>query len=221
MPIARSGIQIRTRWPLIQLLGAHPADDRGPHRLMGSFFDRYFGELAGLVAAVETVDLLAAADLVRATHHEGGKVILVGNGGSAAIAGHLTVDLVKAVGIRAVNFNDPSLITCFGNDFGYDRWVAEALKVHADPGDLVILISSSGESDNILNAATTAEEMGLRQLVLSGFSPANRLRGYGEVSLWVDSTSYNHVENTHQVWLLAVVDYLIAGSDDSGTSVTR
>ena len=128
---------------------------------------------------------------------------------------------MEAAGIRAVNFNDPSLITCFGNDFGYDRWVAEALKAHADPGDLVILISSSGESDNILNAATTAEEMGLRQLVLSGFSPANRLRGYGEVSLWVDSTSYNHVENTHQVWLLAVVDYLIAGSDDSGTSVTR
>ena len=62
---------------------------------MGSFFDRYFGELAGLVADVETVDLLAAADLVRATDREGGKVILVGNGGSAAIAGHLAVDLTR------------------------------------------------------------------------------------------------------------------------------
>ena len=144
MPIARSGIQIRTRWPLIQLLGAHPADDRGPHRLMGSFFDRYFGELAGLVTAVETVDLLAAADLVRATHHEGGKVILVGNGGSAAIAGHLTVDLVKAAGIRAVNFNDPSLITCFGNDFGYDPqlsvydMVDEALRFNSEGGGEII-----------------------------------------------------------------------------------
>ncbi len=185
-----------------------------------SFFDRYFGELAGLIADVDTTALLAAADLIRDTDREGGKVILVGNGGSAAIAGHLAVDLVKAAGIRAVNFNDPSLITCFSNDYGYDRWVAEALKAHADPGDLVVLISSSGESDNILNAATTAEELGLRQLVLSGFSPVNRLRGHGEVSLWVDSSSYNHVENAHQVWLLAIVDYLIAGLGDSGTSVT-
>jgi D-sedoheptulose 7-phosphate isomerase len=188
---------------------------------MGSFFDRYFDELASLVAGVETIDLVAAADLIRATDREGRKVILVGNGGSAAIAGHLTVDLVKAAGIRAVNFNDPSLITCFGNDYGYDRWVAEALKAHGDPGDLVILISSSGESDNILNAAATAEELGLRQLVLSGFSPANRLRSHGEVSLWVDSSSYNHVENAHQIWLLAVVDYLIDGLADSGTSVAQ
>ena len=220
MPIVWSGIQIRTRWSLVRLLRAHPADDRGLRCLMGSFFDKYFGELAGLVADVDTTALLAAADLIRVTDREGGKVILVGNGGSAAIAGHLAVDLVKAAGIRAVNFNDPSLITCFSNDYGYDRWVAEALKAHAYPGDLVILISSSGESDNILNAATTAEELGLRQLVLSGFSPANRLRGHGEVSLWVDSSSYNHVENVHQVWLLAVVDYLIAGLGDGGTSVT-
>ena len=144
MPIARPGIQIRTRWSLVRLLRAHPADDRGLRCLMESFFDRYFGELAGLVADVDTAALLAAADLIRVTDSEGGKVILVGNGGSAAIAGHLAVDLVKAAGIRAVTFNDPSLITCFGNDYGYDRWVAEALKAHADPGDLVILISSSG-----------------------------------------------------------------------------
>ena len=187
---------------------------------MGSFFDRYFGELAGLIADVDTTALLKAADLIRDTDREGGKVILVGNGGSAAIAGHLAVDLTKAAGIRAVNFNDSSLITCFSNDYGYDWWVAEALKAHADTGDLVILISSSGESNNILNGAITADELGLRRLVLSGFSSANRLRGQGEVSLWVDSSSYNHVENAHQVWLLAIVDYLLAGLGDSGTLVT-
>lgn len=202
------------------MLRAHSADDRGFRYLMGFFFDRYFGELAGLIADVDTTALLAAADLIRDTDREGGKVILVGNGGSAAIAGHLAVDLTKAAGIRAVNFNDSSLITCFSNDYGYDWWVAEALKAHADTGDLVILISSSGESNNILNAAITAEELGLRRLVLSGFSPANRLRGQGEVSLWVDSSSYNHVENAHQVWLLAIVDYLVAGSGGSGTVVT-
>ena len=74
----------------------------------------------------------------------------------------------------------------------------------------MVLISSSGESDDIVNAAIEVEKMGLDLVVLSGFSSENRLRSYGQISFWVDSTSYNHVENTHQVWLLAVVDRFIA-----------
>ena len=174
------------------------------------FFTTYFSAIAESVETADSGDLERFACIVRAVADQGGKVILVGNGGSAAMASHVAVDLTKAAGIRAVNFNESSLVTCFANDYGYDQWVAKSLLAHSDPGDLVILVSSSGESDNIVNAARVAEDLGLSLVVLSGFDPDNRLRSHGDVSLWVDSRSYNHVENSHQVWLLAVVDRFIA-----------
>lgn len=177
--------------------------------LMNSFFPRYFDELSELIAGVDDNDLDAVVDLLEVVAGSSCKVLLAGNGGSAAVVNHVTVDLVTA-GIRAVNFNESSLVTCFANDYGYDQWVAKSLLAHSDPGDLVILVSSSGESDNIVNAARVAEDLGLSLVVLSGFDPDNRLRSHGDVSLWVDSRSYNHVENSHQVWLLAVVDRFIA-----------
>ena len=178
--------------------------------LMNSFFPRYFDELSELIAGVDDNDLDAVVDLLEVVAGSSCKVLLAGNGGSAAVVNHVTVDLVRAAGIRAVNFNESSLVTCFANDYGYDQWVAKSLLAHSDPGDLVILVSSSGESDNIVNAARVAEDLGLSLVVLSGFDPDNRLRSHGDVSLWVDSRFYNHVENSHQVWLLAVVDRFIA-----------
>ena len=157
--------------------------------------------------------LVAAADLIRGIGESDGKVIVVGNGGSAAIASHLTVDLTKAAGIRAVNFSDPALLTCFANDYGFDHWVEKALGFHADQGDLLILVSSSGESANILNGAKRAVAMGLSILTLSGFANDNRLRSLGGINLWVNSRTYNIVENVHQIWMLSSVDYLAADKD--------
>ena len=173
------------------------------------FFTGYFAELAAQAVRASSSNLLKAADLVDRVSANGGKVLVVGNGGSAAIAAHVAVDLVKAAGRRAMTFNEPSLLTCYSNDFGYSDWVAEAISSFADAGDVAILISSSGESDNIVNGAARALEMGLSVLTLSGFDATTRLRTLGEVSLWVDGSFYNVVEITHQTWLLAVVDYLI------------
>jgi len=173
------------------------------------FFTGYFNELAAQAGRALSADLLQAADLVDRASANGGKVLIVGNGGSAAIAAHVAIDLVKAAGRRSMTFNESSLLTCYSNDFGYSNWVAEAISSFADAGDVAVLISSSGESDNIVNGAAQALEKGLSVLTLSGFDAANRLRTMGEVNLWVDSSSYNVVEITHQTWLLAVVDYLI------------
>ena len=126
------------------------------------------------------------------------------------MASHVTVDFTKAAGIRAINFNEADLITCFANDYGYEHWVAKALEAYADPGDLVILISSSGKSPNMLNGARQAKAMDLSLVTVSGFSADNPIRKLGDLNLWVDSTAYNIVEMTHHVWLLAIVDYLIA-----------
>lgn len=174
------------------------------------FFENYFGELTERLRDSDRDLLIATADLIVATRGAGQKVIVVGNGGSAAIANHLSVDLTKAAGIRTVNFNDASLLTCFSNDYGYEHWVEQALEFYADKGDLLILISSSGESANIVNGAVKGSSMDVGTVTLSGFEPDNRLRSMGDLNLWVDSHSYNVVENVHQIWMLAIVDYLVA-----------
>ena len=125
------------------------------------------------------------------------------------MASHVAVDFTKASGIRAVNFNEADLITCFANDYGYEHWVEEALNAYADRGDLVILISSSGKSPNIVNGAKKSKNMGLSLITVSGFLRQNPLRKMGDLNLWIDSSDYNIVEMTHHVWLVAIIDYLI------------
>lgn len=172
------------------------------------FFKRYFNVIAEKMAAIDSSYLDQVAAIIRAVHQSAGKIIVVGNGGSAAIASHLAVDFTKAAIIRAINFNEADLITCYANDYGYDQWVVQALQSYADKGDLAILISSSGKSPNIVQGARKAKEMGLSVVTLSGFDADNPLQELGDVNLWVDSSDYNVVEMTHQVWLLSIVDYL-------------
>ena len=174
-----------------------------------NFLTDYFIQLHQQVKTANGSDLKRIAESVKQTNQSHRKVICVGNGGSAAIASHVTVDFTKAAGIRAVNFNEADLLTCFANDYGYEHWVARALEFYADLGDLAILISSSGKSLNMINAAHQAKKMGLTVITLTGFSSDNPLRKLGDINLWVNSNLYNIVEMTHQVWLLAIVDYLI------------
>ena len=173
------------------------------------FFSQYFKIIECKISSIDIGQLEQIAEMVGKINYAGKKVILVGNGGSAAMASHVAVDFTKAAGIRAVNFNEADLITCLANDYGYENWVARALEFYADPGDLAILISSSGKSENILNGAKKAKNMGVSIITVSGFLSDNPLRKIGELNLWVDSTAYNIVEMTHQVWLLAIIDYLV------------
>ena len=174
-----------------------------------NYFEHYFEHLHNRLQTANVADLEQASQLASQAHQQNKKIICVGNGGSAAMASHVTVDLTKAAGIRAINFNEADLLTCFANDYGYEHWVARALEFYADEGDLVILISSSGQSPNILNGAKLAKEMKLPLVTLSGFKEDNPLRTIGDINLWVDSSAYNIVEMTHHVWLLAIIDYLI------------
>ncbi len=174
-----------------------------------NFYQRYLKEMADKIQNADVTLLQQVSDLIRHTRDHKGKVIVVGNGGSAAMASHVSGDLTKAIGIRAINFNEADLITCLANDFGYEHWVARALEYYADSHDLVILISSSGRSLNMVNGAQKARAMGLKLVTLSGFAQDNPLRQLGSVNLWLDSKDYNVVEMTHHVWLLAIIDALV------------
>ena len=107
------------------------------------------------------------------------------------------------------------MITCFSNDYGYENWVSKALDFYGDEGDLVILISSSGNSKNIINAAIKAAEKGIGIITFTGFSKDNSLKSLGNVNFWVDSKAYNVVENTHQIWLLTICDLIIGKAEYS------
>ncbi len=177
-----------------------------------NFFQKYVKKIGEKISQVDITLLDAATKMILKAREKGGKVILVGNGGSAAIASHVSVDLTKASGVRAINFNESDLITCFANDYGYEKWVEKAIGFYADRNDVAILISSSGNSKNIINGSLKCKELGLKLITLSGFGADNPLRQLGDINLWVDSDAYNVVEVTHQVWLLAIVDRLIDSS---------
>ena len=174
------------------------------------FFSDYFDEISTRMREIEPAQLDALAALFVEAQQDGHKVIIVGNGGSAAIASHVTVDLTKVASVRSHNFNEADLLTCFANDYGYERWVEKAIEFYGTPGDVAVFISSSGRSPNIVNGAGAARALGVRPVTLSGFDADNPLRKLGELNFWVNSRSYNVVEMTHQIWLLAVVDRIVA-----------
>lgn len=180
-----------------------------------NFFTDYFQFMQEGMNSVNYADLQKAAEMIRSVSKSGNKLIIVGNGGSAATASHVSVDLTKNANIRAVNFNEADLLTCFSNDYGYERWVEKAIEFYADSGDLVILISSSGTSKNIINGGRRAKNMGLKVITFSGFSPDNLLKQLGDINFWVDSKAYNIIEMTHSIWLLAIVDQIIGSMEYS------
>ena len=177
---------------------------------MSDFYSQYYNSIKCACANMPTQQLENIEKLFLKTHNEKKKLIFCGNGGSAALASHVSVDFTKAAGIRAINFNEPDLITCFANDYGYGHWVEEALRAYAENGDTVVLVSSSGASENIINAAHYCQKKKINLVTLSGFSPNNQLREMGLYNLWVDSKSYNIIEMTHHIWLLAILDHIIA-----------
>jgi D-sedoheptulose 7-phosphate isomerase len=134
------------------------------------------------------------------------KILIFGNGGSAAIASHFSVDMTKIGKIRTVNFNESDLLTCFSNDYGYENWVKKCIEFYSDDGDLIILISSSGESKNMINAAKFCNKKKLKLVTFTGFKKSNKLKKYGNLNFWTKSSIYNHIENIHQYWLLLLTD---------------
>jgi D-sedoheptulose 7-phosphate isomerase len=174
-----------------------------------NFFENYLTQINAHIRDIDVKLLQAAVQKFKTTHRKGRKLIFIGNGGSAAIASHVAVDLTKTAGVRAINFNEADLLTCFANDYGYEHWVEQALGFYADKGDLAVLISSSGKSKNILLGAAKAKKMGLDVITFSGFREDNPLRRMGSLNFWVNSKSYNFVEMAHHVWLLAIVDKIV------------
>ena len=134
------------------------------------------------------------------------KIIIIGNGGSNSIASHISQDYTKELGKKAICFSDPSRLTCYINDYGRDEAYKKFLEHFADFDTLVILISSSGNSMNIVNSAKWCEKIGIKFITLSGFNINNELNNLkSEFKYWVDSHDYGIVECAHLIFLHSIL----------------
>lgn len=183
-----------------------------------TFLKNYYDDFIQLVQPNEKNlnQLILLRDKILEVNSNGRKTLIFGNGGSAAMASHFSVDLTKNAKVKSINFNEADLITCFSNDYGFENWISKAMEFYGNEGDLLILISSSGKSENMLNAAKNARELKFSYIAtFSGFEERNPLSQLGDLNIWVDSKAYNLVENIHQLWLLSLVDLVIGDKEYS------
>jgi D-sedoheptulose 7-phosphate isomerase len=175
---------------------------------MKDFANTYYQALKNFMDSLVVTDAMGgtqefslgmgkAATLIAARAKAGHKILFIGNGASAAISSHMATDFWKNGGMRALAFNDGALLTCMGNDYGYEQVFAKPIQMFADPGDILIAISSSGSSPNILLGAKAAREKQCQVITLSGFRPDNPLRSLGDYNFYVPAQTYGAVEIVH------------------------
>jgi len=179
----------------------------------------YFKGLTDTLCKIESSDersrslsyKQAIAQVIRQARiikRKGKAIFIIGNGGSASIAGHLAIDLLKNARIRAICFNEPSLLTCISNDYGYEYVFQKPLEVLLSKGDMLLAISSSGRSKNIHNAVDCARKKGCLVVTMSGFGPKNPLRFKGKVNFYAPAKSYGYVEIAHSAICHHIADSL-------------
>lgn len=165
----------------------------------------------GAGASVDFADGMSRAiDILVTQSKRGRKIMFVGNGASAAISSHQAVDYWKTGGMRALAFNDAALLTCISNDFGYQQVFEKPIEMFADEGDVLVAISSSGRSENVVRAARAARQKGCRIITMTGFERENPLGRLGDLNFYVASKSYGHVEVTHLSLSHCLLDTIVA-----------
>jgi D-sedoheptulose 7-phosphate isomerase len=166
----------------------------------------YFAGLAECAAGVEAGELAKAVSWIQEVKRVGGTVHLVGNGGSAAIVAHAQNDFVKAAKVKAQVHQDIPLFTACANDCGWVQGAAMPLSLWIDDDDLLIAVSSSGESRNIHTAVEVARRAAASVITFTGFDAHNTLRKLGDLNFYAPSLDYGHVELTHAALLHYLTD---------------
>lgn len=182
-----------------------------------AWLDDYYARFKPAFVRDVYPNLVAFRDLAISIRESKNKMIFLGNGASASIASHGAVDFTKQGKVRSMDFNEPNFITAFANDYGFQNYMARGLACYADKGDAVVLISVSGTSPNIVEAAKYAKDNGLKVVTFSGKSPDNALRQLGDVNFWIGSAAYNVVEAVHMLWMTTVVDMVVGQAEYSVT----
>lgn len=160
----------------------------------------------------EAYHRLKSLTLKARTHNR--QIFLIGNGASSSMASHIAADLCKNGRLATRCFTDASLLSAIANDCGVEELFAEPLRRQANPGDILVCISSSGESPNIIQACKVAKEMGLTIVTLSAMKAENRLRTYGDINFYVPAENYGFAETAHAAILHYWVDVIVETPED-------
>lgn len=187
---------------------------------MRALAENYHSDITRLAGSIRTTinggketdfyhGIEAAGKTIISHVRSGNKIIFIGNGGSAAISSHMAIDFWKNGGMRAVTFNDSALLTCISNDYGYEHVFEKPIEMFGKPGDVLVAISSSGMSENILKGVEAAREKKCSVITLSGFTEDNSLRVLGDVNFYVPDSSYGRVELLHHFVCHCLLDVIM------------
>src|SRR5271166_7138167 len=201
-------------WTFGSAAGSSVKFPMGPYASAASYFDAYAEEMTRAAKSIEPAMLELAAAILTKAYLRGARMFSCGNGGSASIANHIQCDHVK--GIRTATDLSPhvlslstnvELLTAIANDTGYENIFVYQLQSQAGPGDVLLAVSSSGRSPNIVRALTWARDHGLRTIAITGFDGGGA-RAVAEVSVHVECTNYGVVEDLHQAIMHALAQYI-------------
>ncbi len=186
----------------------------GPYPSAAAYFSKYAEEAVRAANTVERAAVDRASAILLGAYTRGAGVFSCGNGGSAAIANHLQCDHLKTVrtgtGLapRVVSLSaNVELLTAIANDIGYEDAFTYQLQSQSGPGDVLVAVSSSGRSPNIVRALTWARHHGLRTIALTGFDGGDA-RAVAEVAIHVEATNYGIIEDLHQAVMHALAQYI-------------
>jgi len=197
---------------------------------MSEHFATYAGEFGSLLTRLAVTDAVGSAldidraveemtDLMIERARKGpNKIMFVGNGGSAGIASHQVFDYWKNGKLRSICWNDGATLTGSANDFGYANVFSRPISVFAQPGDILIAISSSGQSTNIVNAAIAARKAKCTVVTMTGFSETNALRRLGDWNFYVPSSAYGYVEVAHLAISHSFLDHILSKKTEDASA---
>lgn len=188
---------------------------------MREFAEGYYKDLFHFASSTRVTDRRGATltfsvgiektgQLILLQARAGRKMIFIGNGGSAAISSHMATDFWKNGGMKAISFNDIPMLTSISNDYGYEHVFEKPIETFAELGDVLIAISSSGKSENILRGVRAAEARGCKIITLSGFEEGNPLSSLGDLNFYVPSKVYGHVEVIHHSICHCIIDTIMS-----------
>ena len=176
---------------------------------MQDFLKDYYEKMANAIHLTADLQKNVIDSIAVLRGISGSKSFVIGNGGSAGIASHLALDFTKNAGVPMMCFSDSAFITAIANDYGYEYVFAKGIEYFGEKDDVLLAISSSGSSENIIRAVDAARHKQMKVITFSGKSPNNPLRSMGDINFYVDSQAYNIIESSHQVFLMSILDGII------------
>jgi len=160
------------------------------------------------LASNQNKKILSICDILIKTKNKN-TIHIFGNGGSSTIASHFSMDLTNNSNLKCLSYNDPAIVTCYANDFKFENWISRVVNKYGKKNDILILISSSGTSKNMVNALKEAKKKKFKKIIsFTGFEKKNYLSSNSDINFWIKSKKYNIIENSHQLYLLMIVDLI-------------